>query len=154
AAEHGDLGALAGLAGSSTNLHGAVVNFGHFHFKQALNESRVRARDDDLRPLGRAIHHANDDTQTLANVVGFELGLFAFRQSSFGAAHVDDQIRAFGTFYDYGDELADAIVILVVDRVALGLAHLLQNDLLGGLRSDTAEHIRGLGDQNFGADFR
>src|SRR5262249_8802054 len=39
AAENGDLGALARFAGGGADLHRAVVNFRHFHFKQALHQS-------------------------------------------------------------------------------------------------------------------
>ena len=40
------------------------------------------------------------------------------------------------------DDLADAVLVLVVLALALGLAHLLHDDLLGVLRGDAAE-IRG-----------
>jgi len=38
-------------------------------------------------------------------------------------------------FDDAGDELADAALVLVHDLRALGLTHLLDDDLLGGLRA-------------------
>ncbi len=45
-------------------------------------------------------------------------------------------------------------MVLVENRVALGLAHLLQNHLLGRLRRNTPQHVRRLRPQNFRADFR
>jgi len=137
----------------SPNLHRAVVNFRHFHFEQALHQGRVGARNDDLRPLGGAIHHADHDAKPLADVVGFKLGLLALGQAGFGAAHVHDQIRTFGALDDDRDQFADAVVVLVKNGVALGFAHLLQNHLLGGLRRDAAEHFGRLGRAYFGAHF-
>ena len=39
------------------------------------------------------------------------------------------------------DDFADALVELGEDVLALGLAHLLEDDLLGRLRRDAAEHF-------------
>src|SRR6185437_1825183 len=148
-----DFGALSRFAGDGTDLDGAIVNFGHFHFKKALHQGGIGARDDDLRPLRGAIHGANGDTQAITDVVGLEAGLLALGQPGFGSAEVHDKVRAFGALHDAIEHLADAGVVFVVDRVALGLAHLLQNNLLRGLRGDSAQHSGGLGLGNFRADF-
>ena len=50
-------------------------------------------------------------------------------------------------------QLADAAVVFVEDGVALGLAHLLHDHLLGGLRGDAPQHGGRLGNQQFAADF-
>ena len=42
-----------------------------------------------------------------------------------------------------GDQLADAVAVLLEHHVALGLADPLQDHLLGGLRGDPAEVVRG-----------
>ena len=154
AALHGDLGAFAGLAGRGANLHGAVVDFRHFHLKQALHQHGVGARNDDLRAFGGAVHRANHHAQTIAQIVGFQSRLLALGQARFGAAHVHDDVGAFKALDDAIHQLADAAVVFVVDGVALGLAHLLHDDLLGGLRGDAAQHGSGLGNQQFAADFR
>src|SRR5215472_6054817 len=153
-AGHGDLGTLAGFAGGGANLHGAVIDFGHFHFEKALDERSISAGHDHLRPLGGAVHGLDDHAQTFADIVGFELGLLSLGQARFGAAHVNDEVGAFGSLHDHGDKLAGAVVILVVNGVALGFAHLLQDHLLGGLRSDAAQHFGGFGADDFRADFR
>ena len=46
--------------------------------------------------------------------------------------------------HDAVHQLAHARVKFVVNGVALGFAHFLQNHLLGGLRGDSAEHVGGL----------
>ena len=44
-------------------------------------------------------------------------------------------------------------MVFVENGVAFGFAHFLQDDLLGGLRSDAAQNIGGFAGQNFRADF-
>ena len=73
--------------------------------------------------------------------------MLALGQSGFGAAHVDDHIGAFEALDDAVHQLAGASVIFVKDGVALGLAHLLHDDLLSRLRGDAAENAGGLGNQ-------
>ena len=67
--------------------------------------------------------------------------MLPLRQARFGAAEIDDDVRSFHAFHDAVQKFADACVKFIVDGVALGLAHLLQDDLLGRLRRDPAEHI-------------
>ncbi len=45
-------------------------------------------------------------------------------------------------------QFAHALVVFRVNGVALRLPHLLKNHLLGRLRRDAAQHIRGLGNSN------
>ena len=47
---------------------------------------------------------------------------------------------------------ADALVVLGEDVLALGLAHLLEDHLLGGLRGDAAEHLGRLGELHLVAE--
>jgi hypothetical protein len=50
-------------------------------------------------------------------------------------------------------DLADALAVFAEDVLALGLAHLLEDHLLGGLRGDAAEHVGGLGKLDFHVHF-
>ena len=52
------------------------------------------------------------------------------------------------------DQFAHAVGVLAINRFALGFAHLLKNDLLGGLRGNTAQRVAWLGKTQNGADFR
>src|SRR6202040_2068409 len=108
------------------------------------HQAGVRTRNDYLRAFGGTVDHLDDHAQPFADVVGFEFGLLALGQTRFGAAHVDDEVGAFGALDDDGDEFADAAVVFVEDGVAFGFANLLQDDLLGGLRGDAAQNVRGL----------
>jgi hypothetical protein len=53
----------------------------------------------------------------------------------------DDVVAALEAAHDAGDELALAVLELVEDDVALGVAHALDDHLLGGLRRDAAEAL-------------
>src|SRR5207248_9646453 len=77
----------------------------------------------------------------------------ALEQMGLRATQIDDQIQTLGALDDDGNQFTDAAVVLVENSVALGFAHLLQDDLFGGLRSDAAEHVCRLIGQNFRADF-
>ena len=46
-----------------------------------------------------------------------------------------------GLLDDAGDDVADAVLVLLEHHLALGLADALQDDLLGGLRGDAAEVV-------------
>src|SRR5262249_6505415 len=60
-----------------------------------------------------------------------------------GLAEIDDDVFLFEALDDAVDELSLAALEVVVDDLALGVAHALDDVLLGGLRGDAAE-IRGV----------
>src|SRR6185369_9866261 len=57
----------------------------------------------------------------------------------FAPAQIDDDVAVFHALDRAVDDLADAIDVLVVHALALGIAHLLDDHLLGGLGGDAAE---------------
>src|SRR5437588_6346259 len=152
AAHYCHFGTLARFARRMPDLHGAVVNFRHFHFEQPLHQARIRAGHDNLRPLRRAIHCLDDNAQPLANIVSFELRLFALRQPRFGPPHIHNHVGAFGALDDYRHQFAHASVVLVENGVTLSFSHLLQNHLLGRLCRNAPKHVRRLRGKDFRAD--
>ena len=60
-------------------------------------------------------------------------------QDRLGAAEIDDDVAELDALDQAVDDLADAVLVLVVLALALGVAHLLHDHLLGGLRRDAAE---------------
>ena len=90
AARHRHFRPLPRFPRGESNLHRAVINFRHFHLKQALHQARIRARNNHLRPFRRAIHHFDHHAQPFADVVRFQFRLFALRQPRFCAPHVYD----------------------------------------------------------------
>ncbi len=58
-------------------------------------------------------------------------------------AELNQRVAVVRLLDDSGDELADAVLVLVVHHLALGLADPLEDHLLGGLRRDAAEVVGG-----------
>ena len=118
----------------------AFVDLGDLGLEELVDEARIGAREDDLRAAGLAVDvlHVGDDA--IAGTVGLARRLLAERQDALGATEVDDDVVALlEAPDDAADELALAVLVLVEDDVALGVAHALEEHLLGGLGGDAAE---------------
>ncbi len=82
-----------------------------------------------------------DGLDALADVVRLAGDLLAAGQDGLGLAERDDGGAALEPLDGAGDELALLGRVLVEDRVALGLADLLDHHLLGRLGGDAADHL-------------
>src|SRR6185312_13119108 len=151
AGHDGDLGTLASFAGNGTDGYGTVVNLRNLALEQVLHQFGRGAGNDDLRPLRSAIHPQKDNTDALAHGELLQTGLLAARHPRLGLADVEDYVLRLDALYRRVQNLADAVVVFVEYRVALGFADLLEDDLLGHLRGDAAEHISGLVVADFAA---
>ena len=60
-------------------------------------------------------------------------------QHRLGPAEIDDDVAELDPLDEAVDDLALAVLELLELALALGVAHLLDDDLLGGLRGDAAE---------------
>jgi hypothetical protein len=69
-------------------------------------------------------------------------------QRGFQFAQAYDDVAAVAALHDGGDYIVFPGDIFVVQAVAFGFAYFLQNDLLGGLRGDTAKVSGCYGDIN------
>src|SRR5262249_33192215 len=127
----GDLGAIARLADGAANHHGAVVNLGYFLFKQLDEERWIGARQHDLRPLRAAVDALDDGADPLARRVALRARLLLARQHRLDATDLDDQVAALEALHGAVDDLADPLVVLGEDVLALGFANLLEDHLLG-----------------------
>jgi hypothetical protein len=108
----------------------------------------VRAREDDLRALQRALHLAHEEAAVLLDRVPLVRRLFGPRQDAFGAAEVDDG-RAHLEPDDLAvDDVALTLGVLAEDVLALGLAQALLDDLLHRLRADASEDLGALLDRD------
>ena len=65
-----------------------------------------------------------------------------------------DDVAVLEPLDDAVDDLADALAVLGVDVLALGLAHLLEDHLLGGLRRDPPEIFGRPRELDLHVDFR
>ena len=63
---------------------------------------------------------------------------FVAAHDRLAAAEIDDDVAVFDALDDAVDDVADAVLVFLVLAVALGLAHLLHDHLLGRLRGDAA----------------
>ena len=138
----GHLGALARLADGALDDDRAVVDLRHFHLEEPDQEPRVGARQDELRPLRVPVDVVEDRADALPLAVALGARLLVARDDRLGLAEVDDHVAALEALDRAAHQLADLREVLVVDVVALGLADLLVEHLLGRLRRDAAEADR------------
>src|SRR5277367_852860 len=96
------------------------------------------AGQEDLRSPGFAPHVENVGADTVAVAEYLARQHLVPAHDSFAAAQIDDHAAIFDALDDAVDDIADTILEFLILAVALGLADLLHNDLLGGLRGDTA----------------
>ncbi len=103
------------------------------------------ARQEDLRSPLLAAHVVDigADAVAIAEILARQ-GLVA-AHDGLGAAEIDDDVAVFDPLDDAVDDLADPVLVLVELALALGLAHLLHDHLLGVLRRHAAEIERGQG---------
>src|SRR5690606_4612531 len=97
------------------------------------------ARQENLRTALLAPHVVDIGAYTITIFVGFAGDQFVATDDRLAAAEIDDDVTIFDALDGAVDDLADAILVFLILPVALGLAHLLDNDLLGRLGGDTAE---------------
>ncbi len=108
-----------------------------------------RTRQEDLRPAGFAAHVVDIGADAIAGAEAFARDHFITAHDAFGAAQIDHNRAELDALDDAVDHLADAVLVFLELALALGVAHLLHDHLLGGLGGDAAEiHRR----QGFGDD--
>src|SRR5262249_12685682 len=132
AAGDSDLATRTRLAGGGDDADDALVDLGHFHLEELHEQAHVGAAQDDLRAARLAIDVLEERDDPIAGPVALARRLLARRQDRFGAAEVDDDVRAaLEPAHDAGDQLALTVLVLVEDQLALCIAHALDDHLLG-----------------------
>src|SRR5581483_6040544 len=105
-----------------------------------LDQLRIAAGQDHLRPLRAGAHLGDDRLDPRALLVALAVDLLGPREERLDLPEVDEHVVAVaGLLDDAGDDLADAVDVLVVHHLPLGLADALQDHLLRGLGGDAAE---------------
>ena len=138
--QHRDLGAVARVAGAAHDLDQALADFRHFELEQLDHEFRRGARDEQLRAADLRAHLVQVAAQAVAGAHRLARNRLVARNEGLGiAAQVEVDVAALDALDDAGDQLADAILVGLDHLRALGFAHALHDDLLGGLRGDAAE---------------
>src|SRR6185312_1361460 len=139
AALHGDLGALAGLAGDGADHDRAVVDFRNLGLKQVLYQLRRGAGDNHLRTLGRAVHFKQHHAHALAHGKLLKARLLTLGAAGFRLADIEYRVLAFDALDGGVQDLLFAMGVFLEDGVALRFANLLENHLLGQLRGNAAQ---------------
>ena len=129
--DHRDLGAAPRVAGHGLDLDDAVIDLRHFHLEELGHEFRRGAGEEDLRAAGLAAHILDEAADAVAIAIALAADLLVAAQDAFATADIDDDVAIFLALDDTVDDRAGAILELLVLAVALRLAHLLQDHLLG-----------------------
>src|SRR5262249_40713079 len=139
ARDHRDLGAGTRVAGDRLDLDDAVVDLRHLHGEELRHELRMRARQEDLRAALLAAHVVDVGAHAVAVLEVLARDQLVAADDRLAAAEVDDDVAVLDALDRAVDDLADAVLVFLVLAVALGLAYLLHDHLLGRLRGDAAE---------------
>src|SRR5918993_537804 len=142
-ADDTDLGAAARVAGGRLDLVGRLVNVKHFLSEQLLHEFGVGARQENLRTAGLAADSEDQRADAVADTDHLARDLLVAADDALGAAEVDDDVAELDPLDDAGDDFVGAVLEFFILALALGVADLLEDDLLGGLSGDAAELDRG-----------
>jgi hypothetical protein len=98
------------------------------------------ARQDDLRSPAGNLHTDDIGADPVTLSISLPRDLFLLRQYRVGAPQINDDIAPLEALHDAVDELPFAAFELIVDNLALGIAHTLNNILFGCLSGNAAEH--------------
>src|SRR5436190_292792 len=138
-----DLRAVAGFPGDAADLDESVGDLGDLELEERLDQLRIAPRDDHLRPLRARADLRDDSLDPGALLIALAVDLLGTGQQRLDLAEVDEHVvPVTGLLDDPSDDLGDAVDVLLVHHLALGLADPLGDDLLGGLRGDAAEVLR------------
>src|SRR5881628_515508 len=139
---HRDLRPSARLPRRPLHLHDTLVDLRHLLAEELDQQAGMRPREDDLRALGGELDVENEGADAVALPVALARDLLLLREDRVRPAEVHDDVLLLEALHDPGDELALAALELVVDDVALGVAHALDDVLLRRLGGDPAELLR------------
>src|SRR5206468_225837 len=140
----GDLRAVAGLPCDAADLDESIGDFWNLELEERLDQLGIAPRDDHLRALCARANLGDDRLDPRALLVTLAVDLLGARQQRLDLAEIDEHVVAVARLLDDpGDDLGDAVDVLLVHHLALRLADPLGDDLLRGLRGDAAEVLRG-----------
>ena len=139
-----DLAARTSLTGRGLDPHDLLVDLGHFLLEQLLKQALVSTRQDDLRAARVLLDIDDVGHDAIADAVVLTHDLLTHGQDRLSLAEVHDDVAALEATDDAGNQLALAIAVFVKGVLALGFADALNDDLLGGLRSNAAKALYGV----------
>ncbi len=129
---HRDLGAVTCFASQRNDFDRPVSDLGHLEREQLAHQTRMRARQRDLRTAHSLVHLHDVAANARAVFVALARHLFASRQHGFDLAQVDENVPRIVLLLDHAaDDVTFAPGVLAERQLVLGVAQPLQDDLLG-----------------------
>ncbi len=139
---HRDLGAQAGIARRGLDLDQAFLDLRHLELEQAHDQVGRDAREHELRAARLRLDLDDEGAHAIAHAQVFLRDELVAGNHALDAARFDDEVAALDALDRAGEQLVVALEEVVEDLLALGVADLLQDHLLGGLRADAPEFDR------------
>src|SRR5690606_23904068 len=137
---HGDLGPGAGIAGSAPNLDHLLSNLRHLDGEQLHQHFIAGTAENQLGSTGFGTDIDQNRTDPVVDTENFTSNQLFTGQHGLGIVpEIDNKVFARHFLDSATHQLAYAIAILVGNEGALGVAHLLHDHLLGGLRGNATE---------------
>ena len=118
------------------------ASLGNLELEKLGQQFGCHAREKKLRSARQGFYVFQQCANAVSGAQPLARNHGALGQQRFGIAEVHHDIAALQTLDDARDHFALAVLVEVDNLLALRLAHLLHDDLLGGLRGDAAEHDR------------
>src|SRR5262249_1445135 len=128
------------LTRGAFNFDDSFVDFRNFLLKKLSEHAGMGAGQHNLRPAAGDLHAYNVGSNPVPLAVPFPWHLLFFRENAVGPSKVDNDVAFLEALHNAIDQLSFAAFKLVVDNLPFRIADALDNVLLGGLCSDTAEH--------------
>src|SRR5260370_29393862 len=97
---------------------------------------------EDLRASGLTANRHDQRADAVADADHLARDLLIAADDALGSAQIDDDVAELDALDDAGDDFANAVLEFLILALALGIADLLEDHLLGGLGSDAAEFDR------------
>ena len=139
---HGDLGARPRIAGATLDLQQALLDLGHFLGEQLHHEARRAARKHDLRATNRGVNACDERAHAVATAQVFLGDHLVALESAFHTTAFDDDVALVQALDGAHHDLLATGQEIVEQLLTLGVANLLQDHLLGSLRTDAADGHR------------
>jgi len=142
AAQGRDPIAATRLARDRLDHHGAILDFSHFQFKQPAHELDAGARKNQLRAAVGRLDLQKQAAHPLAGGVILARNPLPGGQDGLRLAKVHHQVAALTAPHDPRHNVADVVLVVVVDPLLLKLPQPLHDGLPGGLGRDPPKFLR------------
>ena len=138
---NGNLGAFTRDTGNLLDGNQSIIDFGHFHFEQTLQEYRRRTRKDDLRVVILVVHTGYNGTCRFSFTIKIARNLFRLRQQQL-VTFIIQQQHFFLPYLVYFciDDVAHLINIFIIDTVFFQFQNL-RSQCLAKVQDSTASKV-------------